>query len=94
MLLSCVGLTGPGLSRIPFDQIPPVAFLKGGGPGGLFSLDLLLVYACITWDTWRNRRVHPAFVGGVLLIMAYDSPVIWMFLASPTWTRFATWLVS
>lgn len=94
MLLSCVALTGPGLSRIPFDQVPIVHFLKSGGPTGLFTLDLLLVYACIAWDTCRTRRLHPAFILGALLIMAYDSPLIWTFLTGSMWTRFASWLVS
>ena len=94
MLLSCVALTGPGLSRIPFEQVPIVHFLKSGGPTGLFTFDLLLAYACVAWDTWRHRRLHPAFISGTLLIMAYDSPLIWILLTGPTWTRFATWLVS
>jgi hypothetical protein len=94
MLLSCVILTGPGLSRIPFEQVPVLAFLRTGGPGGLFDLVLLLVYASIAWDTVRHRRLHPAFVFGALLIAAVDLPFIWNFLTSPTWTHFAAWLVS
>jgi hypothetical protein len=94
MLLSCVIMTGPGLSRIPFEQVPALAFLRGGGPAGLFDLVMLLVYACIAWDTWRYRRLHPAFVCGALLIAAVDLPLIWIFLSSATWTRIATWLVS
>jgi len=94
MLLSCLSMVGPGLFRIPFNRIPALAFLKSGGPFGLFGLDLLLVYACIAYDTWRNRRLHPALVCGALLIALEDLPFLWMFLSSPTWTRFATWLVS
>jgi hypothetical protein len=95
MLLSCLSMVGPGLTRIPFTQVPAVAFLKSGGLFGLFGLDLLLVYACIAWDTWRHRRLHPAFVGGALLmIAAEDSGLIWLFLATPTWNHFATWLMS
>lgn len=92
MLLSCLSMVGPGLSRIPLKHTA-VAFLRTGGPGGLFGLDLLLVYVCIAWDTWRHRRAHPAFVGGALLIATEDLPFIWMFLSTPTWARFATWLV-
>jgi hypothetical protein len=94
MLLSCVALLGPSLSRIPFEQVPALSFLKSGGPAGVFSLDLLLIYGCITWDTWRNRRVHPAFLVGAVLIMAYDSSLIWIFLTGPMWTHVATWLVT
>jgi hypothetical protein len=90
MLLSCLSMIGPGLARIPFEHVSSLAFLKSGGPTGLFGLDLLLVYACIAWDTWRHRRLHPAFVGGALLLMAIDLPFIWIFLASPTWMSIAT----
>lgn len=94
MLMSCLSMVGPGLTRIPFNRVPGLAFLKIGGPFGLFSLDLLLVYACIAWDTWRHRRLHPAFVGGALLmIAAEDSPLIWLFLATPTWMHLAARLV-
>jgi hypothetical protein len=94
MLMSCLSMVGPGLTRIPFNQVPVVAFLKSGGPFGLFGLDLLLVYACIAWDTWRHRRLHPAFVGGALLmIAAEDSPLIWLFLSTPMWMHLAARLV-
>ena len=94
MLLSCFFMVGPALARIPFEQFPVVAFLKTGGPAGLFGLDLLPVYACVAWDTWRHRRLHPAFAIGVPLLAALDMPFIWHFLSTPTWTHFATWLVS
>jgi hypothetical protein len=94
MLMSCVILAGPGLARITFERLPALAFLRGGGPSGLLDFVMLLVYACIAWDTWRHRRLHPAFVCGALLIAAVDLPFIWNFLSSSTWTHFATWLVS
>jgi hypothetical protein len=94
MLLSCLFLIGPGLARIPFDRVPSLAFLRSGGPAGLFGLDLLVLYACVAWDTWRYRRLHPAFAAGALLLIAMDLPFIWRFLSAPTWTHFASWLVS
>lgn len=94
MLLSCLWMVGPGLSRIPFEQLPAMAFLKTGGPTGLFGLDLLVLYACVGWDSWRHRRLHPVFALGVLVFAAMNLPFIWRLLATPTWTQFATWLVS
>lgn len=94
MLLSCLILVGPGLTRLPFEHARFAAFLKTGGPLGLFGLDLLLVYACIAYDTWRSHRLHPAFLCGTVLMAFVDLPFIWMFLSSPTWMRFAARLVS
>jgi hypothetical protein len=94
MLLSCLSMVGPGLSRIEIQHVPIVSFLRTGGPFGLFGLDLLLVYACVGYDTWRNHRLHPAFVFGALLLALFDLPFIWMFLSSRTWTHVATWLMS
>jgi hypothetical protein len=94
MLLSCLFLIGPGLARISFDRVPSLAFLRSGGPAGLFGLDLLVLYTCVAWDTWRYRRLHPAFAAGALLLIAMDLPFIWRILSTPTWTHFATWLVS
>jgi hypothetical protein len=87
-------MIGPGLARIPFDHVPALLFLKTGGSGGLFGLDLLLLYACVAYDTWRQRRLHPAFGIGVLLLAAMDMPFIWRFLSTPAWMHFATWLVT
>lgn len=94
MLLSCLSMTGPGLVRIPLQHVPVISFLRTGGPLGLFELDLLLIYACIGYDTWRNRRLHPAFVYGALLIVMEDLPFVGMFFSSPTWMHIATRLVS
>ena len=94
MLLSCLSMIGPGLARIPFEHVPALHFLKTGGSSGLFSLDLLVLYTCVAYDTWRHRRLHPAFAAGVLLLAALNMPFIWRFLTSPTWMHFAAWLVS
>lgn len=93
MLVSCLSMVGPGLARISFWNAAGLAFLRTGGPSGLFGLDFFILYACIAWDTWRHRRLHPAFAIGLLLLAALSSPLIWRFLATPQWTHFATWLV-
>jgi hypothetical protein len=94
MLLSCLALVGPGLSRIPIEHVPIVGFLRTGGPFGLFGLDLLLVYACVAYDTLRNHRLHPAFALGAALMTLEDLPFIGMFLSSARWMHVATWFVS
>ena len=94
MLLSCIMMIGPGLTRIPFERMPSLVFLKSGGTAGMFSLDLLILYACVAWDTWYHRRLHPAFVLGAIPIVFANLPVIWRFVSSPSWTHLATWLVT
>jgi len=95
MLLSCLSMIGPGLARIPLKRFPAaLAFLKSGGWAGLFSLDAMVLYGCIAWDTARHRRLHPAFAaGGLLIVMAEDLPFIWRFLSTPIWLDFAARLV-
>lgn len=94
MLLACLAMVGPGLARIPFQRIPAVAFLRTGGPGDLFGMDSLLLYSCVAYDTWRHRRLHPAFAFGALLLLAEDLPLIWMAVATPTWAYIAARLTS
>jgi hypothetical protein len=69
LLLSCFGLALAGALRLPLDGIPGLVYLQDGGFGGLLSPELLAVYACIAWDTRRNRRLHTAFGFGVLLLI-------------------------
>ncbi len=90
MLLACISMIGPGVFRIPF---PKDSFLGSGGPGGLFSLDLLILYACIAYDTWKYRRLHPAFLVGGVIIAAESLPFIWWVLGTEAWKRTALWLV-
>jgi len=94
MLVSCIVMIGPGLTRIPLERMPFLAFLKSGGTAGLFSLDLLILYACVAWDTWHHRRLPPAFVLGAIPIVLANAPYIWRFVSSPSWTHLATWLVT
>ena len=95
MLLSLLSMISPGLFRIPVEVLGSFfVFLKTGGFFGLFSIQLLLVYSCIIWDTWRHRRLHPAFAAGGLLIVAENTPLMGLIVTSPAWMHFAKWLVT
>jgi len=50
-----------------------------------------LVLLCIAIDTWRYRRLHPAFIAGGLLVFVTD-PLARLVAALPVWTRFCAWL--
>ena len=53
----------------------------------------LMVLACIVVDTIRYRRIHPAFVAGGLLLLAYDFTQVWL-AGTTAWIHFAKWLLS
>ena len=95
MLLSLLSMVSPGLFRIPVEVLGSFfVFLKTGGFWGLFSIQLLLLYSCVIWDTWRHRRLHPAFAAGGLLIVAENTPLVGLIVTSPAWLHFAKWLVT
>ena len=94
MLCSCLSMVGPGVARIPLEHVPVLSVLKTGGPLGLLGFMLVLGYVCVAVDTWRNRRLHPAFVMGLVLLATEDLHPLGMFLESQTWLHLARWLVS
>lgn len=94
MLCSCLSMVGPGVARIPLEHVPVLSVLKTGGPLGLLGFMLVLGYGCVAFDTWRNRRLHPAFVMGLVLLASEDLPPLGMFLGSQAWLHVARWLVS
>jgi hypothetical protein len=87
MLLAAVNLLTPAIARIPLP------FIETGGPLVFFLLTDLCVLACVVFDTGKNRRLHPAFVWGTLLIVS-SQPLRMMFGSTDAWMRFATWLVT
>ena len=53
----------------------------------------VFVMVCALIDTVRNRRLHPAFGwGGVIVIGALN--LAYLIAISPAWLRFGVWLVS
>lgn len=53
----------------------------------------LLALACVAVDTVRNRRLHPAFALGGLLVFGNDYVAIWA-AGKPAWLQFASWLTT
>ncbi|MEO6967327.1 MAG: hypothetical protein ABI132_02570 [Rhodanobacteraceae bacterium] len=87
MLLAILGLLSVAIGRIPLD------FIKVD----VFRITLLLSDLCViaaaAVDTVRNRRLHPVFAWGTLLVVA-STWLAYLGVQTHTWTRFATWLVS
>jgi hypothetical protein len=86
MLLAAVNLLTPAIARIPLH------FIETGGPLAFFGLTDLCLLACMAFDTIKNRRLHPAFLWGTLLIIA-SQPLRLMLAGTDVWMRFATALV-
>ena len=86
MLLAAVNLLTPAIARIPLQ------FIETGGPLVFFGLTDMCVLACVAFDTIKNRRLHPVFVWGMLLIVA-SQPLRLMLAGTDAWMQFATGLV-
>ena len=93
MLLATLSLVQAAAGRLPLDRwsLPPV--LRDGGPFGLLSIDLLLIYACLAWDAWRNRRPHPAFGFGLIILLGVENLLVEPLAGSAAWQELARRLV-
>ena len=85
MLLSTLAILGAAIARIP------LGFIATGGPLVFFGLTDLCIAGCVAYDTWRHRRLHPAFALGALFIVA-SHPLRLMLAGTSQWMQFATWL--
>jgi hypothetical protein len=86
MLLSCVGILGAAIARIPLEAI------SQAGPLAYFGLTDLIALGCLGYDWSRTRRLHPAFGWGVLFIIL-SHPLRMLFAGTALWMKLAQWLV-
>jgi hypothetical protein len=87
MLLATLTILVAALARIP------LGIVERGGLSAAILLDDLCIAVVVAVDTFRHRRLHPAFAWGAPLF------IVSMHLAdvgarTPLWMRFATRLVS
>ena len=87
MPLATLSLLTPAISRIPLDVI------HAGGILLYLGLTVLLVLGCVTFDTVKNRRLHPAFGWGAGLIII-SLPLRMLLAGTSAWMQFATWLTA
>jgi hypothetical protein len=87
MLLATLNLLPAAISRIPLD------FIQSGGLLAVFGLPDLFIVACVAYDTLRHRRLHPAFVWGALLSIAWPVLAIWIG-GSSAWAKVTAWLLN
>jgi hypothetical protein len=87
MLLASIAMLTPAMARLPFD------FVRAGGPPAFFALTDLVILGCIFFDVAKNRRVHPAFIAGLVVVVAGQLGRLFV-AKTPEWMAFAQWLVS
>jgi hypothetical protein len=87
MLLAAINLLTPAIARIPFD------FILNGGPLAFFALTDLCLLACVAFDTFKHRRLHPVFLWGSIFIIAMQ-PLRLLLAGTGVWMKFAAALVS
>jgi hypothetical protein len=85
MLLASLSLLSAAFARFPLH------FIATGGPLVFFGLTDLLIVGCVAYDTIRNRRLHPAFLWGMILIVS-SQPLRMMLGNTDAWTKVADWL--
>jgi hypothetical protein len=87
MLCASIGILTAAIARIPLD------FLRAGGLPAFFGTTDLLLLAFIAYDTARNRRLHPAFAAGLLVVVG-SQVARFLIAGTPQWDAFARWLIS
>jgi hypothetical protein len=81
MVLAFAGMITAAVARIPGNGNIVLDFME----------TLLFCAACIAWDTWRERRLHPAFAWGFAVVAVSWPLRLWM-SGTPAWQAFAAWL--
>jgi uncharacterized membrane protein YozB (DUF420 family) len=84
MLLATVSLMPPGVARLP---------LLGGNLAAIGLVVLSFLLAGPAWDLVSRGRIHKAYIGGVLLMLAPAPPLLEALSATGTWQAIAAWMV-
>jgi hypothetical protein len=87
MLLATLAMLAPAFARFPTELV------GAGGPVAFFGLTDLVIAGCIAYDSFRNRRLHPAFAAGFAVVVVSQVGRL-VISGTPQWMEFARWLVS
>jgi hypothetical protein len=87
MLLANLAMLAPAFARWP------TAAIGLSGPLVDFALTDLVILACITYDTVKNRRLHPAFAAGFAFIIAVQFGRLAL-AHTAAWARVVEWLIA
>jgi hypothetical protein len=86
MVLACVSILLPGIDRLPLH------FIETAERSVLFGINDAFFAICIAYDTFKNRRLHPAWVWGGALVAVIQSLTL-LISHTPAWTRIAEWIL-
>ncbi len=86
MVLATLSIWGPAISRLPLH------FIETGSLWTSIAVGDACVLTCVGIDSVRNRRLHPAFLWGGLLILCSHPLLVWIG-NTPAWAWMATWLL-
>ena len=85
MLLGTLSILTAAIARIPVGLIHNAGLLM------YFGLTDLIVVTFVAYDTWKSRRLHPAFGWGALLILT-ALPLRLALASTHAWMQFALWV--
>ena len=85
MLIASLAMIAPALARLPV--------IRDGGPPAFFGVIDLAILGCIAYDWVKNRRVHPAFLIALGVVISGQVGRV-AIMKTPEWMAFATWLIS
>ena len=91
MALACLSILGPAIDRLSLT-LPFLSFLDSFSQWEMIGVWDLGAALCIGADALKNRRFHPAWLWGALLIVGLQIVAMAIRLA-PAWQRIAAWLV-
>lgn len=84
MICASLAILTAAIARMP---------LPGASLPLFFGLTDLLILAVIAVDTFNNRRFHPAFAIGLVVVLL-SQVGRFLIAGTPQWTEFAKWLTS
>src|SRR5689334_7180831 len=87
MLVATLSILSAAVARIP------LSFIANGGALAFYGLTDLLLLPCIAYDAIIHRKLHPAYLCGGLLLLAYQPLSVYVGKTAG-WLAFAGWLTN
>jgi hypothetical protein len=91
MTLACLSILGPAIDRLSLT-LPFLGFLDSFSQWEMFGVWDIGGALCIGADALKNRRLHPAWIWGAVLVVALQVAAGAVRYTS-SWQQFAAWLV-